>query len=207
MSNIPKFALGLANVIVLALAVIANAQSKPAAGQVPRGADGKPDFSGFWDNPKEPGSRGPATTFNKEKMAPFVPGGEALFYEPRTGDPRHDEPRAFCMPSGFPSAFLGPYPIQLIQTPQYLVMQTEFMNVTRIIPLDGRPHLPDNVRLWNGDSRGRWEGDTLVVDWRNFDPRQEYEGAHQANSHFVERFTRVDEHTIDYQVTVDDPTT
>ena len=63
----------------------------------------------MWDNPKEPGSRAPATVFDRSKMAPFVPGGEALFYEPRTGDPRHDEPRAFCMPSGFPSAFLGPY--------------------------------------------------------------------------------------------------
>src|SRR6266581_2128688 len=81
-----------------------------------------------------------ATVFDKAKMAPFAPGGEALFYEPRTGDPRHDEPRAFCMPSGFPSAFLGPYPIQIVQAPKYMVMVTEFMRVTRLIPLDGRPH-------------------------------------------------------------------
>ena len=97
-------------------------------------------------------------------MAPFVSGGEALFYEPRTGDPRHDEPRAFCMPSGFPSAFLGPYPIQMIQTPQYLVMQTEFMNVTRIIPLDGRPHKTDIEPTFYGEPVGRWEGDTLVIE-------------------------------------------
>src|SRR5262245_45906222 len=121
----------------------AQAQAPAASSQIPRTADGKPDFSGMWANPKEPGARGAATVFNRAKMAPFVPGGEALFYEPRTGDPRHDEPRAFCMPSGFPSAFLGPYPIQFIQTPQYLVMSTEFMNVTRIIPLDGRPHKTD----------------------------------------------------------------
>jgi hypothetical protein len=126
--------------VVLAVAAMAivHAQSKPA-GQIPRLADGKPDFTGMWDNPKEPGSRAPATVFDKAKMAPFVPGGEALFYEPRTGDPRHDEPRAFCMPSGFPSAFLGPYPVQFIQTAQHLVMSTEFMNVTRILPLYGRP--------------------------------------------------------------------
>ena len=54
---------------------------------------------------------GGATVFDRAKMAPFKPGGEALFYEPRTGDPRHDEPRAFCMPSGFPvSVLFGPYP-------------------------------------------------------------------------------------------------
>jgi hypothetical protein len=47
-------------------------------------------------------------------MAPFKPGGEALFYEPRTGDPYHDEPRAFCLPSGFPSGLFGPYPIQIV---------------------------------------------------------------------------------------------
>src|SRR6187401_2229989 len=155
--------------IVLAVAAIAivSAQSKPA-GQIPRLADGKPDFTGMWDNPKEPGSRAPATVFDKAKMAPFAPGGEALFYEPRTGDPRHDEPRAFCMPSGFPSAFLGPYPVQLNQTPQYLVMSTEFMNVTRIVPLDGRPHKTDIEPTFYGEPVGRWEGDTLVIEGRNY---------------------------------------
>ena len=66
-------------------------------------------------------------------MAPFKPGGEALFYEPRTGDPYHDEPRAFCLPSGFPSALFGPYPIQIVQTPGWLVMVTEFQRITRLM--------------------------------------------------------------------------
>ena len=157
---------------VIALTVSASqlvrAQAQPASNQIPRAADGKPDFSGMWDNPKEAGAKGAATVFNRAKMAPFIPGGEALFYEPRTGDPRHDEPRAFCMPSGFPSAFLGPYPVQIIQTPQYLVMATEFMNVTRIIPLDGRPHKTDIEPTFYGEPVGRWEGDTLVIEAKNY---------------------------------------
>ena len=97
--------------------------------------------------------------------------------------------------------------LQILQVPGYVVIHYESMHDVRFIPLDGRPHLPDNIRLWNGDSRGHWEGNTLVVDWSNFDPRQEYEGASQARMHFVERFTRVDAKTINYEVTVDDPTT
>src|SRR3972149_3926706 len=90
--------------------------STPAGGQariVPGASDGKPDFSGFWDNPHPPGRPAGITVFDASRMAPFKPGGEALFYEPRTGDPRHDEPRAFCMPSGFPSGVFGPYPVPI----------------------------------------------------------------------------------------------
>src|SRR5258705_10786767 len=100
-------------------------QSK-ATTAIPRAADGKPDFSGIWDTPKAPGGRGGGVTvFDKAKMAPFKLGGEKLFYKPSTGDPRHDDPRAFCMPSGFPSAFFGPYPIQIVQTPEYMVLRKQ----------------------------------------------------------------------------------
>jgi hypothetical protein len=76
----------------------------------------------------------------------------------------------------------------------------------RTIPVDGSPHLPPSVRLWWGDSRGRWEGDTLVVDVTNFSPRTDYQGSRQ-NLHLTERFTRLDRETLEYQVTMDDPTT
>ena len=129
--------------LMLALSSAAFAQAQQAqSGELPRTSDGKPDFSGFWSQPRhvEPRAGGGATTFTKEKMPAFVPGGEALFYKPHTGDPFLDEPRAFCLPSGFPSAYFGPYPVQIVQNGDWLVMVTEFERATRLIPLDGRPH-------------------------------------------------------------------
>jgi hypothetical protein len=76
----------------------------------------------------------------------------------------------------------------------------------RVIPLDGSPHLPSSVRLRWGDSRGRWEGDTLVVDVTNFGPKTDYRGARE-NLHLVERFRRVDADTLEYSVRIEDPTT
>ena len=76
----------------------------------------------------------------------------------------------------------------------------------RIIPVTDRPHLPSQVRQWWGDSRGRWEGDTLVVDVTNFTAKTDFQGSRE-NLHLVERWTRVDAKTIDYTVTMQDPTT
>jgi hypothetical protein len=75
----------------------------------------------------------------------------------------------------------------------------------RNIPITTAPHLPANVRQWWGDSRGRWEGNTLVVDVTNFSPKSNYQGSHE-NLHLIERWTRVDANTVEYAVTVEDPT-
>jgi hypothetical protein len=77
---------------------------------------------------------------------------------------------------------------------------------SRTIVMDGTPHLPSSVRQWWGDSRGRWEGNTLVIDVTNFSPKSDFQGARE-NLHLVERWTRLDRDTIEYSVTVDDPTT
>ena len=102
----------------------------------------------------------------------------------------------------------GPYNniVQVFQTPGYVVILNEMINDARIVPLDGRPHLPPNIRQWRGDSRGRWEGNTLVVDTTNFGEETNFRGA-SAALHLVERFTRVAPDTLLYEFTVDDPRT
>ena len=78
--------------------------------------------------------------------------------------------------------------------------------MARIIPTDGRAHVSPDIRKWMGDSRGRWEGNTLVVDTTNFTDKTSFRGS-GANLHVVERFTRLDADTLEYRFTVEDPTT
>ena len=96
--------------------------------------------------------------------------------------------------------------VQLFQAPGYVVLLNEMIHDTRIIPLDGRPHLPGHVRSWLGDSRGRWEGDALVVETKNFSGKRSFRGSSESMS-LVERFTRVDADTVAYEFTVSDATT
>ena len=95
---------------------------------------------------------------------------------------------------------------QVLQTPDYVVIQVEMGHDSRIIPLDGRPHVNDNIRQWLGNSRGYWDGDTLVVETKNYSPYASVMGAAD-NLHVTERFTRVSEDVLQYEVTLDDPTT
>src|SRR5579859_7129908 len=94
---------------------------------------------------------------------------------------------------------------QIAQTPDHVVLFNEIMHQTRIIPLDGRPHLPGSIRTWDGDSRGRWDGKTLVVDTTNFSAKSNFMGSSE-NLHLTERFTRVAADEIRYEITLDDPT-
>ncbi|MAW64113.1 MAG: hypothetical protein CL473_09065 [Acidobacteria bacterium] len=96
--------------------------------------------------------------------------------------------------------------MQLFQTPDTVVVMTEMVNTSRVIPLNGQPHLDPDVLQWSGDSRGYWEGDTLVVETRNFDAKRKWRGT-TASTRLVERFTRVDAETLEYTFTVTDPET
>jgi len=95
---------------------------------------------------------------------------------------------------------------QIVQIPGYVMILVEMIHDVRIIPLDGRPQLPQNVRQWTGSYRGHWEGETLVVETTNFNGKNPFQGSSE-NMRLTERFTRVDQNTIRYQFTVDDPST
>jgi hypothetical protein len=105
-------------------------------------------------------------------------------------------------PPMLPSAYNNNY--QIVQTPGYVMILVEMIHDARVIPLDGRPHLPASVRQWMGDPRGHWEGETLVVDTTNFTSKTHFRGSNE-NLHVVERFTRSGPNTILYQFTVEDP--
>jgi hypothetical protein len=98
---------------------------------------------------------------------------------------------------------------QIFQSPGYVVIAPEMIHSARIIPVDGRPHIANNLRQWLGDSRGHWEGETLVVETTNFrnDNGVVYRGADAATFKITERFTRVDAKALTYEFTVSDPAT
>ena len=96
--------------------------------------------------------------------------------------------------------------VRILQSPGYVVITHEMIHETRVIPVDGRPHVGQGVRQYLGDPRGRWEGDTLVVEVTNFSNKTDFRGSRET-LRLVERFTRVDADTISYTVTIDDPAT
>jgi len=106
-----------------------------------------------------------------------------------------------------PPLLPGPYNnnFQIVQTRDHVVILSEMIHDARVIPLDGSPHLASNIRQWMGDSRGHWDGHTLVVDTTNFSDRYSFRGSDR-NLHLTERFTRVSPEVLLYEFTVEDPT-
>ena len=184
---------------------------------VPRLATGQPDFNGIYEWPMQlPGDatcRCSATVFDPKYFSPLLEGGEA-FIKPRTGDMFLDEPRSFCMPAGFPAGMLSANAMQWSQTDDYLIMAHEFQSMTRIIPLDGRPHRERIEPSFYGDPVGHWEEDTLVIETTNFrrwalddhyytNP-DEYR-MHSDELTTIEHIRWIDSETLSYVLTIDDP--
>jgi len=112
-----------------------------------------------------------------------------------------------CITRGLPGSMMPAIygnGYQIVQTPGYVAIIYEMIHETRVIPLDGRPHSPSNVRSYLGDARGHWEGDTLVVETTNFREQGIYRNANPETFRLIERFTRIAPDTVKWAVTVDD---
>jgi hypothetical protein len=172
------------------------------------------NYNQFWLVDRSFDNRTSVVTTPDGRIPPLTPEAQKRMAEAAEYRKLHpaDGPEDFplghrCVNFGVPKLGAGYNSYhQIFQTPTHVAMFSEMAHDTRIIPLDGRPHLDTRVRQWNGDSRGRWEGDTLVVETRNFSPKSEFRAARE-NLRLTERFTRVAPDTLEYDVTVDDPST
>jgi hypothetical protein len=191
------------------------------AGPIRRMPDGKPDLTGIYSanagganygleqHPQDfltPSTRGVVVDPPDGKL-PYQPWARAERIERELPHRGYEDPTAHCFVAGVPRSMYTPSPYQVIQTPGYVVLLFERMS-WRQIPLDGRAHIPDNVRLWMGDSVGHWEGDTLVVDTTNLNGKawmNEVGDVLSYAAHVVERFTPMDADNIIYRATVTDP--
>jgi hypothetical protein len=178
-------------VTVAGTSAAATAAATPEPAKVPRLANGKPDLSGVYD--ARPGAQ-PAPVLK--------PGAEK--YRAMRG-PDDSGQYADCMPLAGPQAFAVPYQTQLVQSAHQLAILHEYPGTFRAIPTDGGPHPADPDPTWMGDSIGHWEGDTLVVDTVGFNDKTEISGIkHSEKLHIVERFTRSDYNTVEYEATIED---
>ena len=112
-----------------------------------------------------------------------------------------------CITFGVPNLLAGYNSYyQIIQGRDHVVILMEMIHDARVIPLDGRPHLDGEIRQWHGDSRGHWDGDTLVVETTNYSPKSSLRGSSD-DLHLTERFTRIGPDALTYEMTISDPTT
>jgi hypothetical protein len=209
-------------VSLLAIDVAAQAPVAPAPppGPVARMPDGKPDLNGFFQS-----DHGGANWGLEPHKEAFTGGGRGVIIDPPDGklpyqpwareekasrarpERGYDDPTAHCIVAGVPRSLWVPAPVHIFQTPDHVVFLHERMS-WRTVYLNRKTHLPDTIRLWQGDSIGRWEGDTLVVETKNLNGKPWLNEVGDVISHtatIVERFTPVNANRIDYQVTVTDP--
>jgi hypothetical protein len=205
--------------LFLSCGTFAAAQTKSAA---PRTSDGHPDLSGVWWRGSDVGGRpAPGTPgalgAGPRGAGPAPPSYNSL-YQPWAAEKAKtlsdkDDPSLRCIPTSFGTLNVSMFSVgavgQIVQTPKFVVMLTETYHSWKVIPIDGRPHRDDAPPSYRGDSIGRWEGDTLVVDTTNFSdvPWMFAEGRvsfHSDALHLVERYRRVDANTLEIEAVVED---
>ena len=180
-----------------------NAPRADAANKaVPRTAGGKPDFSGVYGaGGGGGGARGAAG--GAAPAGPVLKAGAEKYRIVRAAD--DTGATANCMPLVPPQSWGVPYQFQIIQGANYVAIFHEYPGTFRIIPIDGSPHPVDPDPSWLGDSVGKWEGDTLVVDTVGFNEKTELQGFRHTDAlHMIEKFRRTDLDTIQYEVTIED---
>jgi len=174
----------------------------------PRTPDGQPDLQGYWEAPMGGALGGNnSTVVDPNGGIPYQPWAR----EHKTENVEHYiDPYTHCLPITAPRIMLSPRTRQIQQYPGYLTVINESGgHPFRVIYLDGRPHLPADIKLWRGDSRGRWDGNTLVIETANFNGYTWIDDSgnfYTNNARVTERLTMVDRDTIHYEATIDDPT-
>jgi hypothetical protein len=167
---------------------------------VPRMPDGRPDLTGVYGSAGLPAGTTPP---------PLKPGAEKFRIVRGPDDIRGRTTLTTgndCKPLGIPQTYITPYPFQIVQTPKLVLIIYEYPNAVRWVPIDGRPHDVDPDPTFMGSSIGRWDGDTLVVDAIGFNDKTEVHGfMHTESLHVVERFRRLPDGNMQYDVTVEDP--
>ena len=198
------------------------AERTSAGGNVDRRQDGTPGFyNNFWlDGGTKPvGSLRTSLVVDPPngRVPPLTPAAQKRAEERRAylkehpADGPEDRSASDRCIVGFnagPPLNPGGYNqnMQVVQTKDHVILVTEMVHSARVVQLDGRPQLNDKIRNWSGDARGRWEGDTLVIETTNFRPDRGWRGA-TGNMKLIERLTRLDAETLEYKYTVIDPET
>jgi len=168
--------------------------STTAPRPVPRMADGKPDLNGVYIAPYH--------SIRAVDKITLKPGAEKYHVGPEYTFSLGEQ----CLPRGVPDTIGEPYPIQIVQTPNLVVILYEVGEYFRVIPTDGRPHPKELDPTWMGNSVGHWEGDTLVVDVTGVNDKVSVgEYRHTTAYHVVERFERTSYDTLKYSATIEDP--
>jgi hypothetical protein len=195
------------------------AKAKAAAFNPPRNPDGTPNMNGAWNPFTANGSQNIEDFAGSQFLGPQVtlivdPPDGKVPYLSQWANQRQDnwdhyiDPLGTCYITGVPRQTFAPRGIAIIQAPKVFAMAGEFAHQYRVIPTDNSPHIGDSIRLLMGDSRGHWEGNTLVVDTTNLTDSTWLSISghfHSDALHVTERFTLVDANTILYETTLTDP--